>query len=92
MKILVSISTEQYFGDQIKKIDPSIELVAIHPDNKDEPSWNQFQDCDVFFLTYDYLCAISFKWNTKQIYFYTIVSKYFYRLLNLESSSIILVD
>ena len=57
MKILVSISTEQYFGDQIKKIDPSIELVAIHPDNKDEPSWNQVQDCDVFFLTYEFMFA-----------------------------------
>jgi len=49
MKVLVSSSTEQYFGDQIKNIDSSIELISINPDNSEEPSWQDIKNCDVFF-------------------------------------------
>ena len=57
MKVLVSSSTEQYFGDQIKSIDSSIELISINPDNPTDPSWQDIKNCDVFFLTYEFMFA-----------------------------------
>jgi phosphoglycerate dehydrogenase-like enzyme len=57
MKVLVSSSTEQYFGDQIKSIDSSIELISINPDNSEDPAWEEIKNCDVFFLTYEFMFA-----------------------------------
>ena len=57
MKVLVSSSTEQYFGDKIKSIDSSIELISINPDNPKDPSWQDIKNCDVFFLTYEFMFA-----------------------------------
>ena len=58
MKILVSNNTKQFFGDQIKQIDSSIELIAIDPNNCESPAWRDADKCDVFYLTYEFMFAV----------------------------------
>ena len=58
MKILVSNNTKQFFGDQIKQIDSSVELVAIDPNNCKSPAWADVDKCDVFYLTYEFMFAV----------------------------------
>ena len=57
MKVLVSNNTKQFFGDQIKQVNPSIELIAIDPNDPENPSWKSIEKCDVFFLTYEFMFA-----------------------------------
>lgn len=58
MKILVSNNTKQFFGDQIKQIDSSIELIAIDPNDCESPAWRNIDKCDVFYLTYEFMFAV----------------------------------
>jgi len=58
MKILVSNNTKQFFGEQIKQIDASIELIAIDPNDYNSPAWEDIDKCDVFYLTYEFMFAV----------------------------------
>ena len=43
MKILVSNNTKQFFGDQIKQIDSSVELIAIDPNDCESPRMEKYR-------------------------------------------------
>ena len=57
MKVLVSSLTAEYFGDQIRSVNPEVELVAIDPNNIENPAWNKITECNIFFLTYEFMFA-----------------------------------
>ena len=75
MKVVISEDTIKFYGNQIKALDPTVEIFSLNPENPNSPSWVEDQECDIFFLSYQFLfavrdhekTAIEEKWNI--IYF-----------------------
>ena len=58
MKVVISEDTNKFYGDQIKALDPSIEIFSLNPENPKNPSWAEVPECDAFFLSYQFLFAV----------------------------------
>ena len=58
MKVVISEDTNKFYGDQIKTLDPSIEIFSLNPENPKSPSWEDVPECDAFFLSYQFLFAV----------------------------------
>ena len=54
MKVVISEDTNKFYGDQIKALDPSIEIFSLNPENPKNPSWAEVPECDAFFLSYQF--------------------------------------
>ena len=58
MKVVISEDTNKNYGDQIKALDPSIEIFSLNPENPKSPSWEDVPECDAFFLSYQFFLAV----------------------------------
>ena len=58
MKVVISEDTNKFYGDQIKALDPSIEIFSLNPENPKNPSWEAVPECDALFLSYQFLFAV----------------------------------
>ena len=58
MKLVIAKDTDKYFGSQLRELNFPLEILTIDPEDSSNPSWDLIPECDVFFLSYQFLFAI----------------------------------
>ena len=50
MKVVISEDTNKFYGDQIKALDPSIEIFSLNPENPKNPSWAEVPELSLIHI------------------------------------------
>ena len=58
MKVVVENIINELYGSEIQNLGSDIEIIALSPENHEDPAWDEVSDIDALFLSYQFLFAV----------------------------------